>query len=223
MKPGRMIQSFTDRFPYVGPVVWVVSLQYFIAQVVVALAWTTHYSILQNVISDLGNTACGPYSGRIVCSPLHGLMNTSFIVLGITMAIGSTLIYREFREQSGSFIGFGFMGLAGLGTILVGLFPENTIASLHFLGALLPFLIGNIGLVVLARVLDIPKNLRSYTLISGVISLVALAFFESNTYLGFGPGGMERIVAYPQTIWLIIFGFYMSKSHLMNQPVQRRK
>jgi hypothetical protein len=35
-------------------------------------------------------------------------------------------------------------------------------------------------------------------------------FFASSHYLGLGEGGMERIVAYPQTLWLIFFGTYLS-------------
>ena len=127
------------------------------------------------------------------------------------MIIGSVLIFQEFIEnRPGAIVGFSFMALAGFGTILVGLFPENTVHILHEFGALLPFLIGNIGMIVLALSLDIPKWLRRYTALSGAISLIALARFLMEGYLGLGIGGMERIVAYPQTIWLIVFGIYMS-------------
>lgn len=114
-----------DRFPLVGPIFWMVSIQYYVIQLVVARAWTTHFSLTSNLISDLGNTACGQYSGRFVCSPEHALMNASFLTLGLTMIVGSVLIYHEFRESRGTAVGFGFMALAGAGTLLVGLFPEN--------------------------------------------------------------------------------------------------
>jgi hypothetical membrane protein len=174
------------------------------------MMWPTHYSILSNTISDLGNTACGIYSGRYVCSPQHVWMNISFIVLGITMAAGSSLIYYEFRKTKASGLGFDFMALAGLGTIMVGVFAENTIASLHEIGAALPFVIGNLALLVLAVALDIPRYLKIYTVLSGVISLAAFALFITHTYLGIGIGGMERLAAHPLTIWLIIFGLYIS-------------
>ena len=219
----RLVKTFTDKFPFVGPAFWVVSVQYYIIQAVAAASWQTHFSLSQNVISDLGNTACSNYSGRYVCSPLHGLMNASFIILGITMIIGSVLIYQEFKESQSSWVGFSFMGLAGLGTLLVGLFPENTIASLHFIGALLPFLIGNIGLIVLGLVLEMPKTLRVYTLISGITSLIALVLFLTNNYIGLGQGGMERLTAYPQTMWLIIFGLYISTNHVLERSLRRSK
>lgn len=213
MHGSKKIETFTDRYSLVGPAFWIASLQYFLTMSVVGMNWATHYSVLQNTISDLGNTACGIYDGRYVCSPLHAWMNASFIVLGLTMVIGSTLIYYEFKRTLGSYIGFSFMALAGVGTAVVGLFAENTISNLHEFGAALPFVIGNLALIILGLSLDIPKTLRFYTLVSGVISLIAFVLFITHTYLGIGIGGMERLVAHPQTIWLIVFGIYMSRSH----------
>ncbi|HUD07118.1 MAG TPA: DUF998 domain-containing protein [Candidatus Saccharimonadales bacterium] len=215
MKAYKTVKVFTDRFPLIGPIMWMLSVQYFLTQIFVARAWHPGYSLLQNTISDLGNTSCGIYAGHYVCSPLHSWMNASFIILGSFMALGSLLIYQEFREREGTLIGFSLMAIAGVGTIIVGLFPENTDATLHIIGATLPFLFGNIGLVIVGLKLFVSKNLNYYTLFSGIFSLVALAFFVSHRYLGLGIGGMERLTAYPQTIWLIVFGIYMSKNHIL--------
>jgi len=117
-------------------------------------------------------------------------------------------------------IGFSFMALAGIGTILVGLFAENTIASHHVFGAALPFVIGNLALLVLGLSLDLPKAFRYYTLISGVLSLSAFLLFITHHYLGIGIGGMERLAAHPQTIWLIAFGVYMSRPHFQSQRLK---
>jgi hypothetical membrane protein len=187
------------------------SLQYFIIQFVVAQAWPTVYSLANNVISDLGNTACGEYAMRYVCSPQHGLMNASFIVLGTTMALGSLLIYQEFHRSWGSLIGFNMMGLSGFGTIMVGLFPENTIPLLHGIGAFFALGVGNLSLVVLAfAITQARTSFRVYTFLSGMVSLVAFTLFVLGAYRGLGQGGMERVVSYPQTIWLILFGAYMT-------------
>ncbi len=214
MKRLRMLKTFTNRYPLVGPAIWVINIQYFIVQVIVASSFTPHYSWLHNTISDLGNTACGKYGELYVCSPRHDLMNASFILLGLTMIIGSPLIYQEFKKSLGSLVGFSAMAIAGVGVLLVGLFPENTIHLLHGTGAELVFICGNEGLVILSRSLMIPKGLRLYTFLSGSISLVALVLYTTNHYVGIGDGGMERLVAYPQTLWLIIFGIYISSSHI---------
>jgi hypothetical membrane protein len=205
------VQAFTNRYPWLGPLVYVLSVQYFLIQFIVAQSWPTAYSVSQHVISDLGNTACGAYAMRYVCSPLHGIMNASFIMLGVTMALGSLLIYQEFRRTWASFIGFNLMGLAGFGTILVGLFPENTVSELHAIGAFLALGFGNLSLIVLAlAITQARRSFRVYTFVSGIISLVALVLFIFHTYAGLGAGGMERLVSYPQTIWLILFGAYMT-------------
>lgn len=212
MNYTRKIKTFTDKYPYVGPLIWVLSAEYFIVQYIVARDWRYTYSLTKNTISDLGNTVCGIYGGRYVCSPLHNLMNLSFISLGFLMLIGAILIQQEFNKTKYSIFGFGCLALAGIGTILVGIFPENTINVLHSIGAFLPFLIGNIGIIILGFILKLPKYLKIYTILSGCICLIALIFFITKTYLGIGEGGIERIVAYPQTVWLIVFGVYISKN-----------
>ena len=213
MKTFKKIQTFNHKYPLVGPVFWIVSIQYFITMLVVAMNWATHYSVFQNTISDLGNSACGLYGGRYVCSPLYSWMNASFVILGLTMFIGSTLIYYEFQKSFWSWLGFSFMALAGIGTIMVGLFTENSGGSLHEIGAAMPFVLGNLALIILGVKLDTPKSLRIYTIASGIVSLIALVLFVSHTYLGIGIGGTERLTAHLQTIWLMVFGVYVSRSH----------
>jgi hypothetical membrane protein len=206
-------KNFETPYSLLGSILWILNIQYFIAQFFVALDWPKPYSVLRNTISDLGNTACGSYRDGLVCSPSHGWMNASFVALGLSMSLGSTLMYRQCARSAASAIGFGFMFLAGLGTALVGIFPENTASMIHIIGAALPFLVGNLALMILGFTLRMPRTLRYYTIISGLAALVALLLFLTHTYLGLGIGGMERITAYPQTIWLIVFGIYSLRHH----------
>ncbi|HSX29453.1 MAG TPA: DUF998 domain-containing protein [Candidatus Saccharimonadales bacterium] len=220
LKPAEGSQVF---YVLLGSIFWISSVQYFVIQLLVALAWQKTYSVLHNTISDLGNTVCGPYHGGFVCSPLHGWMNASFVALGLSMSLGSVLLYRQYSKNAMGVAAFGCMCLAGLGTMLVGLFPENTIGTLHVIGAALPFIIGNLALVLFGSALDIPRTLRYYTIISGFVALSALVLFITHTYLGLGAGGMERITAYPQTIWLIVFGSYSLHSYYKKSTYQKSK
>lgn len=194
-----------------GAALWVFNVQYFIVQVVVAAAWAGNgYNWGSNTISDLSNSQCGQYGARIVCSPLHAVMSTSFIVLGITILGGAVLLQKGLVANFINLFGFGFMAFAGLGAILIGFFPENSISSLHIAGAALSFLLGNVGMLLLGSSLNpLPRELRIYTVLSGVVGLAALLLFLRHVYAGLGIGGMERIVAYPQTIWMIVFGLYL--------------
>lgn len=202
------VKIFSDQHPFIGPLMWFLSVQYFITQIIVAMPYKGVYSLRVNTISDLGNSVCGYYSHRYVCSPLHNVMNISFTLLGITMIAGSILIYQASRKGTALLIGFSFMALAGIGSILVGFFPENTISFLHVIGAGLPFVFGNTALVIFGLYLNIPKVLRLYTILSGVLALIASVLFVTQNYIGLGVGGVERLVAYPQTLWLIVFGLY---------------
>ncbi|HET7629776.1 MAG TPA: DUF998 domain-containing protein [Candidatus Saccharimonadales bacterium] len=216
MTVRQKVAIFTDKYPLIGPLVWVLTAQYFAAQIIVAHTWPAPgYSWSKNAISDLGNTTCyHPDVQRFICSPDHAVMNASFILLGLTMALGSLLIYQEFNRSRASLAGFSLMALAGVGTVLVGLFPENTVTWVHFLGAFLALAVGNISLIILGLSLDrVRPVFRLYTLISGLMSFGFFGLFAAGIYLGLGLGGMERLAGYPQTTWLILFGLYMTGSH----------
>lgn len=211
------VRIFVERHPLLGPCFWILSIQYFIVQLVVAAAWPKPYSWLHHTISDLGATVCGEHDGRQVCSPDHMLMNISFVGFGVTMFLGAILIYHQFRKNLGTAIGFGFMALAGVGTIMVGLFPENSMGDFHYIGALLALLVGNLGVLVLGFSLYAPGWLKTYSVITGIITLSALLLFVIDIYLGIGIGGMERLVSYLQAIWMIVFGLYISAHRYMEQ------
>lgn len=205
----RQRDALYARHRSLGPWLYVASAQFFVVQILVALRFSGGYSLADNAISDLGNTACGDWNGRYVCSPAHAWMNVSFVVLGMTIMLGTALISPAFRASRGTSLGFALFALGGLGTVLVGIFPEDRVAWLHVAAAALPFLVGNAGLVVLGRSLGVPGWLRSYTMLSGGVALIALALYVTGATLGLGNGGMERVVAYPQTVWQIVLGTYV--------------
>lgn len=190
-----------------GSILWIICIQYFVVQFIAAAAYVGQFSWTQNTISDLGNTACAVYGGRYVCSPQYALMNASFILLGITQLLGALLLYSVNKSVQ-NLLGYGCLVMAGVGTIIVGLYPENVIGPMHALGAALPFVLGNIAMIVLANKSKFPTWLKYYSILGGSIGLVALVLFMTKNFLGIGLGGMERVVAYPQTFWMIVVGMY---------------
>jgi hypothetical membrane protein len=205
----RYVEVFNNKYPLLGPVIFVMTIEYYVVQLIVGINFKPSYSIGSNTISDLGNTRCSLYGGRVVCSPDHTLMNISFFVLGLIMVIGSILLMQEFGKIKRTTIGFYMLMFAGLGSIIVGLFPENTVSAFHIFGAALAFIFGNVGIILISSNSLLPTKVRAYGFILGGIGLLGLILFMSKIYLGLGEGGMERITAYPQSIWLIIFGIYM--------------
>lgn len=211
--PWRRGVASIDRLaPKLGAILYVSCLQYYVVQVLVGRQWRPHFSWSRNTISDLGNTVCGRWDGRPLCSPQHNLMNLSFVLLGASMLIGSLLIGHVYRNQRGASMGFGCMEIAGAGVALVGLFPENSVPALHGLGATLSFVFGNVSIVVLGCSLRLPLALRVFSVALGVLALVALVAYESSQSVGLGHGGLERVVAFPQSVWLIVIGVSMLAS-----------
>lgn len=187
---------------------WIMLFIYFIAQIVVAAAWHPAYDWRGNYISDLGNTVCGMYSHQFVCSPRHTLMNIVFVGTGALIFLGGFLFALTFRRHKAAFVGFLLLALGGIGSIIVGFVPENTNLPLHSLGALLPFLFGNIGLLVigLSRLMK-TKWLRLYTIVIGCLAVSAFFLLSAHAYLGLKAGGMERLTDFTQVIWMMTFGF----------------
>jgi hypothetical membrane protein len=136
-------------------------------------------------------------------------MNASFIVLGAAMTAGSILISRRFAQSRAATMGFAAMAVSGIGVIIVGIFPENSIPAFHGLGSAIPFTLGNAALLIMAAAPMMPVALRLYSFLSGTLAVIALVSYSSRHYLGLGEGGIERIVAYPQTVWLIVIGIFL--------------
>ncbi len=201
-------KTFNARFDWMGPTVAALSVWYLLAQIIVGWVFNPargshsggpEYSFVQNTISDLGNTACGQYGGAQVCSPRYILMDLSFAILGVAMAVGSLLIYREFtdsglrREKVAALLGFILLAIAGVGTILVGSFPENTNGTLHVTGAVMAIGVGNVGILLLGFALvSIAEGLRHFMLASASVSLVAAISFGMKHHFGLGAGGMKK-------------------------------
>ncbi len=211
----RWIGERHDAHPSFGPAIFTAAALYFVIQIIVAWVFIPSYSLVSNSISDLGESSCGGYGSPAMCSPRWWLMDyVGFLLLGLVMVIGSALLYHEFtervpRERRAAMFGFGLMALGGLGSILVGFFPENENRTMHIIGAFLAIAIGNVAILVLGAVLTLPESMRRSMLTFSSLALAALLCFASHKYFGIGRGMMERIAAYPVTIWLITFGLYI--------------
>jgi hypothetical membrane protein len=161
-----------------------------IAQIVVQSAWVTPFSLTQNFISDLGNTACGPYppdSGMYVCSPWHTWMNASFILLGLIILVGAALVRKAFPPGRFRAAGLMLLALAGAGNLAVGFFPEDVNITYHRLGAAAHFILGNLGMVALGIALVRRRPaLAVYSIVSGLLGLLATTLFHLRALLEHG-------------------------------------
>ena len=183
--------------------------------------WGSSYSLSHNYISDLGATQCGWFhtgalgsGSSYACSPWHLVFNVSIIVLGLLLVLAVALLRTAFPARRSRTIGLALLALAGLGSIGVGLFPENVNISAHSLSALVAFLCSGLALVVLGFAMFRDTRwdgFRAYSIISGLVTIVALVLFVAKVYVGLGVGGMERLIVAPVLLWSIVVGVHLAR------------
>jgi hypothetical membrane protein len=182
------------------------SVQFILAMIVVQSKYPG-YSLSQNYISDLGGAN----------SPWALVFDASVIVLGICAIFGALLIWAAFPERPSRGIGLGFLLIAGIGAIGVGVFPETTPVlhgEMHSIVSAVAFIGSGIGLTVLSSAMTPGPHWRysrPFTLLMGLVTLVATALFLPGVYLGLGPGGMERLIVAPILLWAIVEGTHIGR------------
>ncbi|MDN5667084.1 DUF998 domain-containing protein [Arthrobacter russicus] len=204
-------------------------LQIFLAEFVVSLAWAgrSAYSPIFNVISDLGAAHCGIYNGRSVCSPLNWVMNGSFVLQGLGMLLGGLLLSSTLLGVAAHFHGAeppqlraahwvrGFLVVCGIGVMAVGIFPEDTIGPLHYLGAALFFVCGSIAQFLLWWIWYRRSWSSWILLLSGIVAVVATILFTVfSLWLdvpGFPGGLVERLIVYPVVIGFAVVGMTVAR------------
>jgi hypothetical membrane protein len=158
--------------------------------IIVSEALYPGYSTSQNYISDLG------------VGPSAFIFNFSVFLLGVLILFGAYFIHRAFKVMFFSVL----VVLAGVGAVGVGIFTEDA-GVVHTVFSLIVFLFGGLSAVASSKFQKPPFSYFSVVL--GVVSLLALVLFASGNYFGLGRGGMERLIAYPTLLWSVAFGGYL--------------
>lgn len=193
-----------------GGLLWVAVAQFFIVMALVQLAWPVPYDPIRDPISDLGRLTCTPTQ----CSPWHGLMNASFIFLGLCMGGGA--IAAELSSPLVSAISrtaAAILIVAAVGTIGVGLVPNDTIVWLHTTVAALGICGGNTGSALTGWAL---RRTRGMTVVGALGVAAGLLGWAMTLVLGAAhlgassllpyQGLLERGAAFPMLLALIISG-----------------
>jgi hypothetical membrane protein len=224
-----LIPDTTSTRQYIGAWSVLSVLQYFVAESAVIGAWagSQPYDRRTGYISDLGAVHCGIYAGRDVCSPLHWLMNASFVVQGLGMLLGALLLASGLlcvaaRARAQVLPGRRkpwltaiwvriLTGTAGAGTIIVGLVPEDAGSALHFVGAVVYFLAGGAALLLLGILWLRQTPLGWFILVCGVVSLAALVTGGLTGMDVPEPGTLERLMGYPVTVGVAAAGLVIAQ------------
>jgi hypothetical membrane protein len=163
-----------------------------------------HYTTFANTISDLGGTV--PPNSYMV-QPNRAIFIATMAVAGTLVLASTYLLWPSIAPRRIS------IGLLVFGVSLIGLavFPGN-VATWHPWIALACFVSGSITAIMSRKVLHGPAS--SFAVALGVIALVATVA-GSEAFEGMGPqawigiGGVERWIAYPVLMWLVMLGSVM--------------
>ncbi|MBE6495470.1 MAG: DUF998 domain-containing protein [Methanobrevibacter thaueri] len=181
------------------------SLYYIIAEAISATYFNASIfnTYIFHTISELGIP-----NGN---SPLFFLMNSAFILIGLTLIFGTFYKFKDYIIKNKKFC-YAFTVITALGVIIVGLIHGgNPLTSgYHTLGAVMAILGGNILLVLVSRSMDEFGWYQKSTLILGIIGLIAfwIMFFSmTSIYMPV----YERLSVYTLIIWSFLTGIYLSR------------
>ena len=202
-----------------GAIFWLLTVEFFLAQFLAQAAWPG-YAMAVEDISLLGVTSCGtfvnPAPGGImpVCSPLSLVFNLGMALNGMLVVLGVWFTRDFWPPTRLRTIGLWLLALGGDGTMLAGAFPLDTVPVLHTVGAALALGLSCFGFIALARLIwDRHRVFALYSLATGVLALLGFALYVGEIYLG-GRGTVERLAAWPQTLWYMVTGTLILRGRL---------
>jgi hypothetical membrane protein len=157
----------------------VCALQFVVGERVAASAWVRPpYNYARNYISDLGITACG-----VTCSPLHWVVNASFVLLGMLFLAATVLLvtFLPARERAMQLI---LATLYAIGLTIVAAIPAQPqsggLVIFHAIGALVALLASNYPLVrigVFAPRLQAPQGFAVACIVLGSVGILGTCLF----------------------------------------------
>jgi len=195
-----------------------------------AAAWTDPpYSYTYNFISNLGVRGPSTLFGQYMASPLYWLMNTGFIVFGIVIFAGVTLLKglsgtRRLAVMTAAL-------LLAVGGVLLGLFPgsgeslNDGSGEFHTLGAFGGFLSGNVLAIMLGRMhsrIGLSKGTGRALVAVGAVGLLAtityvLVLVNGGETVGI-IGLIERGATHPFLVGTLYAGLSLVRQQSRRDP-----
>jgi len=193
----------------VAGVLFLIAATQFVLGITIAEALYPGYSVSENYISDLG------------IGPSSVIFNSSVFLLGLLLLTGTYFLKHISNFKTVNIL----LLLMAIGAMGVGVFTKD-FRTVHGAVSLMAFFFAGLSAISSFKVLEKPLSVMS--IILGAITLGSLVLFsgglitsgsltsddtyDSNFFLGLGPGGMERMIVYPAVMWLAGFG-----GHLVTQ------
>jgi hypothetical membrane protein len=156
------------------------------------------YSMHDNAISDLGTFP----EARL-------FFNASLFAIGLMNLVADYFLYGSLGDK----VLLTMFCLGGIGVMGAGLVPLDSPLGFHGIFAFLAFLFLNIEAIMVG--VKLHGALKAISVLAGMIGLIFLVIMvlvdsgSIDMSGSIGHGGIERMIAYPALIWMIIFGGYL--------------
>lgn len=184
----------------------IASLYYVLAEAISATYFNASFvnTYVFHTISELGIPNLN--------SPLSWLMNSAFILIGLTLIFGNFYKFKDFIVKNNVAV-YILTLITGLGVIIVGLIHGGNPFTLgyHMLGAMMAILGGNILLVLISRSMSEFGLYQKITLILGLFGIIIFWIMFFNMESIYMPV-FERLSVYTMIIWCFLTGLYLVKS-----------
>ena len=181
------------------------SLYYLIAEAISAAFFNASLlnTYVFHTISELGIPS--------VNSPLFMLMNSAFILIGLTLLFNNFYNFKDYIIKN-KIIFYILTLISSLGVIIVGLIHGGNPLTLgyHALGAVMAILGGNILLVLISKSMGKFDFYQKITFVLGLIGLFSFWIMFFNMESIYMPV-FERLSVYTLISWSLITGYYTLK------------
>lgn len=179
------------RRSWLGALLVLLAVLVFALTVTISLGTTdTAYLWRDNMISDLGDSACRVRDGRWICSPNFLLFNGGVILTGVLLTVAGGCLTGPWGPLLA-----GSMVVMGIGLVITGAFPAGDHGGLHLAGVVLALVVPGLGFL-LSGIRPGTPWLCSYRVPRVVLGTVALLFAAKSRLPG-GPvprGAAELII-----------------------------
>lgn len=146
-------------------------------------------------------------------SPLFWLMNSAFILIGLTLIFGNFYRLKDYIIKNKTIL-YIFTLITSIGVIIVGfIHGGNPLTSgYHTLGAVMAILGGNILLVFISKSMGEFQYYQKITFTLGMIGIIVfwiMFFIMGNDYMPI----FERLSVYTLIVWSFITGIYLIREN----------
>ncbi len=178
----------------IAGMLFLVGAAQFLILVTVAESLYPKYSVRNNFLSDLG-----------VVHQSAGVWSTTIFLTGALFVTGSYFYFRK-SIGTGKWLPTVFV-LGGIGLMGTGLLDYSNYPILHQIVSFMAFIFGGIAAVGSFKLIQGP--FRYFSIVLGAFTLVSLVLLILGLGQELGNGLIERMVAFPELIWLMALGGYL--------------